>query len=124
MLGKRSILMDSLRARLTEGSAQCTTIEANQFGFRLFTSLTNILVKWTIIFSQFIGNLFFLSHNMTIVNHPICLSCTDLFDICINHEINGPSEHILNGIHLSAIRAFIKELFWDLSTELASLLLH
>ena len=84
VLGERSTGMNNLRARFTESSSKSTAIETYKLGFSLLTALTDLFIKWRVIFTKFVGNLFLLGLHLFVVDFTVLLVCADLLDVSVD----------------------------------------
>ena len=92
--------MYNLGTWFTQSSTQCTAIKAYKFSFSLLTALASLLIKGRIVFTKFVSNLFLLSLHLLIVHFTVLLVGPYLLDVGIYDEIYGPSQHLLNRVHL------------------------
>ena len=114
--------MNDRRTGFTESCTQNTAVIANQLCFSLLTTLADVFVKRAVILTKFIRDLLILRLHLTIIHN--LLSRPYFFYIRINHKVDGPPEHVLDWMHRRAMSTFIEEVFWDLTPEFRSLILH
>ena len=62
MSSEGALLVNELRAGVTQGSAQGAAIVADEFGLRFLTALANVFIEGAVVLSKFVCDLLLLSH--------------------------------------------------------------
>lgn len=112
--------MDQLGALFAKSGAQGSTIKADKFDLGSLAPLAELFVERGVVFPQFVSDLLLLCHQLVIID----LLGADLFNVCVNHEVDGPAQHVLDGVHDLAALALVEELLGHLAAEAGGLLLH